>query len=202
MERRNNQEIEHRIFDVCELRVEKREDEQRKIVGHAAVFDVVAGDTWFREKIAPGAFTESIGKDDVRALWNHDPNFVLGRNTSKTLTLREDDKGLWVEINPPDTQAARDLMVSIDRGDVSQMSFGFQTLIDEWEHFDDKADLRTLKKVKLWDVSPVTFPFYTQTDVALRSHEQWQKRQMKHPVRRMQLITKTRMRGIQNGQID
>ena len=192
-----NSNIERRIFDVCELRIEKREDEQRKIVGHAAVFDTVAGDgLWFREKIAKGAFSESIGQDDIRALWNHDSNVVLGRNTSGTLTLKEDKKGLWVEINPPDTQSARDLMVSIDRGDVSQMSFGFETLTDEWERKEDEPDLRTLRKVKLWDVSPVTFPFYTQTDVALRSHDKWQKGLKTQPMKRMRGRTNQKLRRV------
>ena len=157
-----------------EFRVEQRDDGKKLIRGHAAVFNAETDLGWFRERIAPGAFTESIGKDDVRALFNHDTNFVLGRNTAGTLTMREDERGLYVEIDPPDTQAARDLVTSIERGDISQMSFGFQTIRDSWETQEDAAkDLRTLEKVKLWDVSPVTFPAYEETDVAVRSHESW-----------------------------
>jgi uncharacterized protein len=167
---------EQRTFDVSELRV-KREDEKRKIVGHAAVFNVMGDGGWFREKIAPGAFASSIQSDDVRALFNHDPNFVLGRNRSGTLKLSEDERGLHIEIEPPDTQVARDLMVSLERGDISQMSFGFEVIKDSWERSTEgnNLDIRTLEKVRLWDVSPVTFPFYKETDVAVRSHEEWQK---------------------------
>jgi hypothetical protein len=167
--------MEKRTFEVDKLEVRKTKDGKRTIKGHAAVFNRVADGGWFREKVAPGAFKDSIGKDDVRALWNHDPNFVLGRNTAGTLRLSEDEKGLAIEIDPPDTQSARDLLVSIERGDVSQMSFGFSTIKDSWERTDGDKDIRTLEKVQLWDVSPVTFPFYKDTDVAVRSHEEWQK---------------------------
>lgn len=157
-----------------EFRVEQREDGKKLIRGHAAVFNSETDLGWFRERIAPGAFSESIGKDDVRALFNHDENFILGRNTAGTLTMREDERGLYVEIDPPDTQVGRDLVTSIERGDISQMSFGFQTIKDSWETEENAAkDLRTLEKVKLWDVSPVTFPAYQETDVAVRSHDCW-----------------------------
>ena len=157
-----------------EFRVEQREDGKKLIRGHAAVFNSETDLGWFRERIAPGAFSESIGKDDVRALFNHDENFILGRNKAGTLTMREDERGLYVEIDPPDTQVGRDLVTSIDRGDISQMSFGFQTIKDSWETEENAAkDLRTLEKVKLWDVSPVTFPAYQETDVAVRSHDCW-----------------------------
>jgi len=157
-----------------EFRVEQREDGKKLIRGHAAVFNSETDLGWFRERIAPGAFSESIGKDDVRALFNHDENFILGRNKAGTLTMREDERGLYVEIDPPDTQVGRDLVTSIERGDISQMSFGFQTIKDSWETEENAAkDLRTLEKVKLWDVSPVTFPAYQETDVAVRSHDCW-----------------------------
>ena len=164
---------ERRAYDF-ELRIDK---ENRKLTGHAAVFDVEGDGGWFREKIARGAFADSIQVDDVRALWNHDANYVLGRNRAGTLKLSEDERGLFIEIDPPDTQFARDLLVSIERGDVSQMSFGFQTVRDSWERSTEgnNQDVRTLEKVKLYDVSPVTFPFYPETDVAVRSHEQWEK---------------------------
>lgn len=161
-----------------EFRVEQREDGKKLIRGHAAVFNTETDLGWFRERIAPGAFSESIGKDDVRALFNHDENFILGRNKAGTLTMREDEQGLYVEIDPPDTQVARDLVTSIERGDISQMSFGFQTIKDSWETEENAAkDLRTLEKVKLWDVSPVTFPAYQETDVAVRSHDCWSQSQ-------------------------
>ena len=151
------------------IEIRSDDQEKRRIVGHAAVFNQIAGDErYFLEQVAPGAFSESIGKDDIRALWNHNPDYVLGRNTAGTLKLYEDEVGLAIEIDPPDTQFARDLMTSISRGDISQMSFGFRVLKQEW---DEEKNLRTLKQVELWDVSPVTYPFYEGTDVALRSRE-------------------------------
>lgn len=160
------QQIERRAFNVSELRAAT---ESRMITGHAAVFDQLSEELFgFREQIAPGAFEESVGQDDIRALWNHDANFVLGRNTSGTLSLHEDARGLAVRIDAPETQWADDLLVSIRRGDISQMSFGFITLQDEWafDHEDDMV-IRTLVKVRLFDVSPVTFPAYPRTDVTV-----------------------------------
>jgi uncharacterized protein len=135
-----------------------------RIAGHAALFDSVSEDLGgFRERIRPGAFAASLVADDVRALFNHDPNVILGRNRAGTLRLTEDERGLGIEIDPPDTQAARDLMVSIARGDVSQMSFGFSVGPggQTWEK-NDQGVLRTLTAVRLFDVSPVVFPAYPE----------------------------------------
>lgn len=172
---RQNSEREYRTFAVNSLGVGKRaEGERQKITGHAAVFDVIGEGGWFREKVAPGAFVNTIEQDDIRALFNHDPNFVLGRNKAGTLELREDDKGLFIEIDPPDTQFARDLTTSISRGDITQMSFGFEILKEERIAGEGKElDLFVLKEVRLWDVSPVTYPFYKQTDVSVHSRQAW-----------------------------
>ncbi|MDA0780666.1 MAG: HK97 family phage prohead protease [Rickettsiales bacterium] len=170
--------VERRAFNVSniELRAEgEGEDLTKKIVGHAAIFNQLSEDLGgFQEKIEPGAFSKSLKNADVRALWNHDANFILGRNKAGTLTLSEDKTGLAIEILPPDTQFARDLMVSMERGDVTQMSFGFRTIKDKWETEAGK-DIRTLLEVEIFDVSPVTYPAYTQTDVALRSLDVWKK---------------------------
>lgn len=170
---KTNNKREIRSFDFT---METRDGEESpSLKGHAGVFNqeaVIGG--WFREKIDPGAFNDSIKEDDVRALFNHDPNIVLGRNTAGTLKLEEDKTGLAVDIDPPDTQAANDLRISIKRGDINQMSFGFNVLEDEWVYGEDgELDLRTLKKIRLFDVSPVTFPAYEGTDIALRSHNEW-----------------------------
>lgn len=160
--------LERRAFELTDLEI--RTDDEKKIRGYAAVFDKLSVPLWgFREKIARGAFAKSLNDDDVRALWNHDPNYVLGRNRSGSLKLEEDDKGLMIEITPPDTQWARDLVVSIERGDVNQMSFGFETIQDDWDQGDPKDVIRTLREVKLYDVSPVTFPAYPQTTVGVRT---------------------------------
>jgi len=169
-------QIERRYIPISELRTVK-DDEGRKITGYAAVFNRMSEDLGgFREKIAPGAFRSAIKTSDTRALWNHDSNYVLGRKSSGTLALREDKEGLKVDIDPPDTQWARDLMTSIDRGDVSQMSFGFVAETDQWDEKEGKTPTRTLVKIReLMDVSPVTFPAYPDTQVAMRSLENWKK---------------------------
>jgi HK97 family phage prohead protease len=170
--------IERRAYDFT---LEEREEKTGELIGHAAVFDVISDGWMFREKIKRGAFLNTIKQDDIRALFNHNPDYVLGRNKSGTLMLEEDEKGLLVRIKPPDTQFARDLRTSIDRGDISQMSFGFETRKDSWERGDKNTpDLRTLEEVKLWDVCPVTFPFYLETDIAVRSHQAWINEVIKH----------------------
>ena len=162
---------EERCADVTELRVQP-EGESAVIEGHAAIFDSLSQDLGFmfpfKERINKGAFKSSLEKDDIRALWNHDANYVLGRNKAGTLELTETNKGLRVRIHPPDTQWARDLTESIRRGDVTQMSFGFVVEKETWS-VEGKEDIRTLEQVKLYDVSPVTFPAYLDTDVGVRS---------------------------------
>ncbi len=168
--------IERRDYTIEGLAVD--ETEAPHIRGYAAVFDsesqplMEMGGQTFVERVAPGAFANSIDGGDVRALWNHDPNYVLGRTTAETLRLSEDEHGLAVDIIPPDTGWARDLMTSMRRGDVNQMSFGFQVVRDQWEtERSDKGtrNVRTLLEVRLYDVSPVTFPAYPQTSVGVRS---------------------------------
>lgn len=164
---------ELRAFELKNLEIRAEEGQPKKIVGYAAVFETLSEPMFgFREKIQAGAFAESIGADDIRALWNHDENYVLGRNRAGTLKLEENELGLKIEITPPDAQWARDLLVSIERRDVSQMSFGFETLKDMWDEEDPQNIVRTLIKARLWDVSPVTFPAYTSTSANVRTYEE------------------------------
>lgn len=155
------------------LKIQKREDGSPVIAGYVAVFDQLSVNLGgFREKIQRGAFANTIKTDDIRALLNHDPNNVLGRTKNNTLRLAEDEVGLVMEIDPPDTQTARDLVVSLERGDIDQGSFGFRVNLrgDRWEEDPNTGTvIRTLLDVKLYDVSPVTFPAYPQTSVGLRS---------------------------------
>lgn len=162
---------ERRIFKVAELRV-AGDGADRRMSGHAAVFNLDSEEMYgFTERVAPGAFTRTLREDDIRALFNHDPNYVLGRNVASTLRLSEDPTGLAFEVDPPDTQWARDLAVSIGRGDITQCSFGFMTRKDEWQTIGGRT-IRTLMDVQLLDVSPVTYPAYPDTDVSLRSLEE------------------------------
>lgn len=156
--------MERRFFN-SELRADS--DDGNMLSGYAAVFNSLSQVIWgFREKIAPGAFADTLA-DDVRALWNHDTGIVLGRTKSGTLRLHEDDTGLRIEIDPPDSASAQ--VESVKRGDVDQMSFGFKVLEDGWDQDDEGMIIRTLRKIKLFEVSPVTFPAYTATSVGVRA---------------------------------
>jgi len=146
-----------------------------KIVGHAAVFNKLSLNLGgFRETIELGAFENAIGESDIRSLFNHDPNFILGRSPD-TLSVREDDVGLFTETTPPDTQTVRDMVLEpMRRGDLTQMSFAFRIDQggDDWFEDDDGRLVRTIKKggvKELFDISPVTYPAYPDTDVAVRT---------------------------------
>jgi len=137
--------------------------------GYGAVFGMDSAGMWFTEQVAQGAFRETIVSDDVVGLFNHDKNYVLGRNTARTMELSEDDTGLKYKIDLPDTSVGRDVHTSVKRGDITGSSFSFQTLEDLWEYSEDGEHVkRTILKVKLFDVGPVTFPAYPQTTVAAR----------------------------------
>lgn len=145
------------------------------IDGHAAVFDRLSDDLGgFREKIAPGAFRDAIEVSDVRALFNHDSNFVLGRTKSGTLEIREDEQGLYTVTQAPENDTIRHMVLDpIRRGDVDQMSFAFRIKADgdHWEETDEGM-VRTIKPggvAELYDISPVTYPAYPDTAVAVRS---------------------------------
>jgi len=164
-------ELERRCF-VSTLGIEKREaGTKAQIVGHAAVFNKLSENLGgFKERIAPGAFKKAIKTSDARALINHESRLILGRQSAGTLTLAEDDEGLLSRIDPPDTTYANDLMISLRRRDIQEMSFGFTVSAEEWDGLETEMPTRTLLEVKdLFDVSPVTFPAYQDTEVALRS---------------------------------
>lgn len=155
------------------LTIERRAEDDKApvLIGHAAVFNSRSEDLGgFVEVIEPGAFARSLDAD-IRALFNHDTNIVLGRTRSNSLTLGEDGKGLRVEILPPDTQLVRDMVITpIERGDISQMSFGFRVRAggSRFEEDEDGTIVRILTDLELFEVSPVTFPAYPETDVAVR----------------------------------
>jgi HK97 family phage prohead protease len=157
--------------------VEFREsdDGKKMVAGHAAVFNVITDiGGMFREKIAPGAFADTIDGGDIRSLFDHNSALILGRTKSKTLRLWEDESGLRYEVDLPDTQAGRDLRVSMDRGDIDGSSFAFRILKQSWDESGD-VPLRTIEKVELYEVGPVTFPAYPEAEVGLRSLAEFRK---------------------------
>jgi hypothetical protein len=166
---------EFRVFKGFELRATP---DGRGITGHAAVFNQRSEDLGgFQEEIAPGAFDGALAAGaDVRALINHNPEKILGRTKSGTLRCKTDDVGLSFDCDTPDTQYARDLHVSIARRDIDACSFGFRVGPGNAEWSEEKTPdggiltIRRINKIaELFDVSPVTFPAYPQTDVSARA---------------------------------
>ena len=150
----------------------RAEDGNLYIEGYFAVYNS-RYDLWdgAYETIAPGAFDGETG-GDVRALCNHDSTLVLGRTTAGTLTLRTDERGLWgsIIINQAD-QDAMNLYERVRRGDVSQCSFGFDILDQDVQYQDGEPTVWVIRKVRLYEVSVVTFPAYQDTSVSVRRRD-------------------------------
>lgn len=150
----------------------RAEDGNLYIEGYFAVYNS-RYDLWdgAYETIAPGAF-DGETNGDVRALTNHDTTLVLGRTTAGTLSLRTDDRGLWgsIVVNQND-QDAMNLYERVKRGDVSQCSFGFDILDQDVQYTDGEPTVWTIRQVKLYEVSVVTFPAYTDTSVEARKKD-------------------------------
>ena len=168
VEIRNNKEVERRTVTM-EMRAAK---DSRTIEGYAAVFGQSADMGWYDEEIAPGFFDEA-DKSDVVALFNHDPNWVLGRTTSGTLSIRIDEEGLGYRFDAPNTNMGNDVLEMIRRGDIYQSSFAFTILKESWIEENGKKPKRILEKGDaIYDVSPVTYPAYTQTSVVARKRQE------------------------------
>ena len=169
MEKRENSK--QLRFLATQLRTRSEETGDLYISGYFSVFNseyqICPGAT---ESIAETAFDGALS-DDIRCLVNHDSTLVLGRTKAGTLTLKVDSRGLWgeVKINPKD-QDAINLYERVKRGDVDQCSFGFDILEEEFEDRGDTVHW-TIKKVKLYEVSIVTFPAYEDTSVSARSKQ-------------------------------
>jgi hypothetical protein len=168
---------ENRITEKAGCKIETREDGKKVLVGYGAVFHN-ANDPgteymlWegLSERIATTAFNRAISESqDVRGLFNHDANIILGRTTANTMRISVDMKGLRYEIDLPDTAQGRDLALSVERGDIDGSSFGFVVRKQSYAYNDDGPNVRTIEDVDLYDVGPVVFPAYTSTSAGLRS---------------------------------
>jgi len=201
MSKNKIENLERRTF-TCNIESREEGDESRKVIGYASVFNSLSENLGgFREKIDRNAF-DGVLEDDVRALINHDANYVLGRSTAGTLSLSVDDDGLKYEFDVPETSFGNDLLVSLKRGDINQSSFGFIVEEDSWDKDKDGNVIRTIEKVsRLLDVSPVTYPAYPETSVGKRNFLNYKtelekienEKQEKDLVRRSLLETKLKL---------
>lgn len=158
----------------------RTEGEGRMIFGHAALFNTRTDLGYITEDIAPGAFDDCMG-DDVRCLFNHDPDHILGRSAAGTLRMTRDERGLRFEADMPATPIGDTVLGAVKRGDISGNSFSFTIAEDAWDYTGDKPH-RTIRKVgKLFDVGPVTFPAYEATELSARSLEEAQREQPTPP---------------------
>lgn len=159
--------IERRILP-SEVEARSAGENKFLVVGYAYKFGSRSQDLGgFKEQILEGAGAESASKDDIRALVNHDANLILGRNRAETLKLAEDSTGLHYEIQVDERQSyVRDLLISLERGDVSQSSFGFSVNPkgEDWTRDEDGTPLRSIRSMSLFDVSPVTYPAYLASE--------------------------------------
>lgn len=163
-----------RPADQIELRAEPQPGTLATLRGYAAVFDswsVEMDDFWegrFRERFAAGAFAKSIKERDIIADWNHNPDWLLGRMSARTLRLSEDEHGLHTEIDLPDSEWGRPILASVERREVTGMSIAFYP--ERWETEDGKTMRSvTVTEAKLMRVSPVIEPAYPDTSIGLRS---------------------------------
>lgn len=174
-----NNKIERRTF--TGHKVEMRTDGDNSILdGHGAVFydgtpatEYILSQSYkWKERVSPNAFNRALDEhDDVRGLFNHDVNFILGRTMSGTMDLSVDKKGLRYEITLPETQQAADVATSVKRGDITGSSFSFWPTKTSWEEGEDGWEIRTIEEVILLDLGPVTFPAYDGATSFARAEE-------------------------------
>lgn len=165
--------MEQRYLKMSEVTTRSENNGEMTVEGYFVRYDdvykVTDGAT---ESIERGAFTDSL-KGDIRALYNHNKDIVLGRTGAGTLELRDTDSGLWgrIKINPKDTQAVN-VYERIARGDISGCSFGFNIADQKTEVRDDGTIHWTIRKVDpLYEVSPCTFPAYEATHIEARARD-------------------------------
>ncbi|MCK3656579.1 peptidase [Pasteurellaceae bacterium Macca] len=150
------------------------DSESKKLVGYVVQWNRNSEVLWgeYIEQFAPNAFQQSLASgQDVRALFEHDHTKLLGRTSSGTLKLEEDAIGLRFELMPPDTQLGRDLLVSVERGDIQGMSFGFRTLKNSWD-FNVEPNLRTVEQAELIEITVTSIPAYPDSSLEVLKRSQ------------------------------
>ena len=165
-------------FQEAEIRAEERKDGAKHIVGYAAKFDRMSQNLGgFVEKIDKNAYKRVLSRNpDVMGLKNHSEHHILGRTGSGTMELMADETGLRYDIAMPETVVGRDTWTEVKRGDIPGSSFSFTVDDGDGDEWDDQTDppMRTLLNVRdLFDVGPVTFPAYLDTEVNCRSFDRF-----------------------------
>jgi len=189
----NGKVMEERFVPIYDLETRNDADNgDLYIEGYFAVFgDIYKVWEGATESIAPGAFTESIS-GDVRALYNHNDDLILGRTSAGTMELREDSHGLWgrIKLNRNDTDAMN-AYERIKRGDITGCSFGFNIESEETEYHDDGTVHWTITKVNpLYEISPCVFPAYEATNVSARGEQLETLKQRRLEIRKEELRKK------------
>ena len=171
MTEQSNNNREYRFAGKREIRVATGDDGTNTVSGYAILYNALSCDLGgFKETIAPGALTRTLVEcPDVLCLRDHESSLLLGRTTSGTLTLTEDNIGLQFVCQLPNTSAANDLAESLRRGDIDTCSFGFSCVNDTWTQDAEGNVIRCLLDIDLFEVSVVSFPAYADTSAALRS---------------------------------
>lgn len=179
----------------------RKDGDSLRLEGYAAVFYAASDpdgtqyrlfrDTW--ERVMPGAFDEALRRpDDVRCLFNHNMDAVLGRTVSKTLALSVDAIGLRYSCLLPDDEDGRRVASKVSRGDVTGCSFAFSVEKQNWRE-DKEVTYREILSVRLYDVGPVTFPAYKATDVSVAQRSLGEFRASHKPQRTLAGIERSRM---------
>lgn len=205
----SKRQTRHIPFQDCDLRARREESldgKEIRIGGYVSKFNKASENLgWFREVreyIAPGAFANTIKNDDIRAFWNHNSDLIIGRNKAGTLELSEDEVGLRYEVKLPDTEFGRSYFVAIERGDVTGTSFMFDVVAENVDYGTDQDDpiVRTLNEVKLYEVSPVIFPAYPDSEAEARdegSFRAWAKRTLDEVTLRDKDVSARRIRSLE-----
>lgn len=191
--------MEQRTLLMHDMQTRSDDNDGLYLEGYFAVYgDIYKVWEGATESIAPGAFDESIS-GDVRALYNHDDNLILGRTSAGTLELKDDSHGLWgrIKINRNDTDAMN-AYERIKRGDVTGCSFGFNIESEETDYREDGTVHWTITKVNpLYEISPCVFPAYEATNVSARGAELDAMKKRKLELRKEEI--RKRIRGEEDG---
>lgn len=192
--------MEQRYLKMYDIQTRDEDGSNPHIEGYFAVFDDIY-EVWpgATESIAPGAFTESISQD-VRALYNHNQDLVLGRSSAGTLQLKQDSHGLWgdIEINREDSDAMN-VYQRVKRGDITGCSFGFDIEKESRDVRPDGSVHYTIERVNpLYEISPCVFPAYEATKITARGKDLEQIKKRRIQAWRDQMIERLRKKGANN----